>query len=87
MKFGIDGGMFVFEFVIVNIKVGDIVKFVNNKLVFYNVVFEGYDEYSYFDFVFNFGEFWEEIFVIVGIYDFYCEFYCGVGMVGKVVVE
>ena len=87
VKLGTDAGMLAFEPATVNIKAGDTVKFVNNKLAPHNAVFEGHDEYSHSDLAFNPGESWEETFATAGTYDFYCEPHRGAGMVGKVIVE
>ena len=87
VKLGTDGGMLAFEPATVNIKAGDTVKFVNNKLAPHNAVFEGHDEYSHSDLAFNPGESWEETFATAGTYDFYCEPHRGAGMVGKMIVE
>ena len=76
-----------FEPSTVNIKAGDTVKFVNNKLAPHNAVFDGHDEYSHSDLAFNPGESWEETFSEAGTYDYYCEPHRGAGMVGKVIVE
>ena len=87
VKLGTDGGMLAFEPATVNIKAGDTVKFINNKLAPHNAVFEGHDELSHSDLAFNPGESWEETFATAGTYDFYCEPHRGAGMVGKVIVE
>ena len=87
VKLGTDAGMLAFEPATVNIKAGDTVKFVNNKLAPPNAVFEGHDEYSHGDLAFNPGESWEETFSEAGTFDFYCEPHRGAGMVGKVIVE
>lgn len=94
VKMGFDSGVLVFEFSIVIIKVGEEVKWVNNKFFFYNIVFvvDGVDvdivvKFFYKGLVFVVGESFIFIFIEFGIYIYYCEFYWGVGMVGKVVVE
>ena len=87
VKLGSDSGMLAFEPSTVNIKAGDTVKFVNNKLAPHNAVFEGHDELSHSDLAFNPGESWEETFSEAGTYDYYCEPHRGAGMVGKVIVE
>ena len=87
VKLGTDAGMLAFEHSTVNIKSGDTVKFVNNKLAPHNAVFDGHDELSHPDLVFSPGESWDETFTTAGTYDFYCEPHRGAGMVGKVIVE
>ena len=69
VKLGTDAGMLAFEPATVNIKAGDTVKFVNNKLAPHNAVFEGHDEYSHGDLAFNPGESWEETFSEAGTLD------------------
>ncbi len=87
VKLGTDSGMLAFEPSTVNIKAGDKIKFVNNKLAPHNAVFDGHDELSHPDLVFSPGESWEETFSTAGTFDFYCEPHRGAGMVGKVTVE
>ena len=87
VKLGSDSGMLAFEPSTVNIKAGDTVKFVNNKMAPHNAVFDGHDELSHSDLAFAPGESWEETFSTAGTYDFYCEPHRGAGMVGKVIVE
>ena len=87
VKLGTDAGMLAFEPNTLNIKAGDTVKFVNNKLAPHNAVFDGHDELSHSDLAFSPGESWEETFTEAGTYDFYCEPHRGAGMVGKVIVE
>ena len=87
VKLGTDAGMLAFEPSTVNIKAGDTVKFVNNKLAPHNAVFDGHEELSHPDLAFAPGESWEETFSAAGSYDFYCEPHRGAGMVGKVVVN
>ena len=87
VKLGTDAGMLAFEPSTVNIKAGDTVKFVNNKLAPHNAVFDGHDELSHSDLAFAPGESWEETFSEAGTYDYYCEPHRGAGMVGKVIVE
>ena len=73
VKLGSDSGMLAFEPSTVNIKAGDTVKFVNNKMAPHNAVFDGHDELSHSDLAFAPGESWEETFSTAGTYDFYCE--------------
>tara|TARA_Y100001970_G_C14178673_1_gene828543 strand:+ start:143 stop:493 length:351 start_codon:yes stop_codon:yes gene_type:complete len=87
VKLGTDAGMLAFEPSTVNIKAGDTVKFINNKLAPHNAVFEGHDDLSHPDLAFAPGESWEETFTAAGTYDFYCEPHRGAGMVGKIIVE
>jgi plastocyanin len=47
VKMGSDGGQLVFEPKVVTIKVGDTVKWVNNKAFPHNVVFDGHAELSH----------------------------------------
>ena len=72
VKLGSDSGMLAFEPSTVNIKAGDTVKFVNNKMAPHNAVFDGHDELSHSDLAFAPGESWEETFSTAGTYDFYC---------------
>ena len=87
VKLGTDSGMLAFEPSTVNIKSGDTVKFINNKLAPHNAVFDGHTELSHTDLAFAPGESWETTFDQAGSFEYYCEPHRGAGMVGKVIVE
>lgn len=87
MKMGSDTGMLMFEPSSLEIKAGDTVKWVNNKMGPHNVVFEDEGVKSHKQLVFSPGESYETTFASAGEYDFYCEPHRGAGMGGKIIVK
>lgn len=95
VKMGSDSGALAFDPSTVTIKVGDEVKWVNNKLSPHNVVFatgDGVDDsvatkLSHKGLAFAAGESFSSTFTEPGTYTYYCEPHRGAGMVGKVIVE
>lgn len=91
VKMGTDSGMLAFEPAEVRIKVGDTVRWVNNKLAPHNVVFDSSvknaDKLSHKALAFAPGESFEIKFTEPGVYPYYCEPHRGAGMIGKVIVE
>lgn len=94
VKMGTDSGLLKFEPAELNIKAGDTVKWVNNKLSPHNVVFDGSKvdsavatKLSHKSLLFSPGESFESTFDTPGEYSYYCEPHRGAGMVGKIVVQ
>ena len=87
VKMGTDTGMLQFDPPTLEVKTGDTVKWVNNKMSPHNVVFEDDAEKSHKQLVFSPGESYETTFNSAGEYTYYCEPHRGAGMVGKVVVK
>ena len=87
VKMGSDGGQLVFEPKVVTIKVGDTVKWVNNKAFPHNIVFEGHEELSHKKLAQKPKAELESTFNEAGEFSYYCSPHRGAGMVGKVVVE
>lgn len=87
VKMGADNGMLAFEPATLEIKAGDTVQWVNNKLAPHNMVIEGKPELSHKDLAFAPGETFEATFTEPGTYSYYCEPHRGAGMVGKIVVQ
>ncbi|MDJ0647837.1 MAG: plastocyanin [Xenococcaceae cyanobacterium MO_188.B19] len=87
VKMGSDTGMLMFDPSTIEIKEGDTVKWVNNKMSPHNVVFDDDSVKSHKQLVFSPGESYETTFTTAGEYDFYCEPHRGAGMVGKVIVK
>jgi plastocyanin len=87
VKMGADNGMLQFVPSELNIKAGDTVKWVNNKLSPHNVVVDGSKELSHENLLFSPSESYESTFNEPGTYDYYCQPHRGAGMVGKIVVE
>ena len=95
VKMGTDSGLLQFEPSKLNIKAGDTVKWVNNKLFPHNVVFDGSKKVpeematkmSHKGLLFSPGESFETTFNEPGEYEYYCEPHRGAGMVGKVIVK
>ncbi|NJO43482.1 MAG: plastocyanin [Cyanobacteria bacterium CRU_2_1] len=88
VKMGADNGMLAFEPSTLTVKVGDTVKFVNNKLPPHNVVFEGAAaNKSHQQLMFSPGESFETSFDTSGTYSYYCAPHRGAGMAGKVIVQ
>lgn len=100
VKMGSDTGQLKFVPEILNIKKGDTVRWVMNKVPPHNVVFEerkipGADgslakSLSHKQLLFGPGDSYESTFsedVEAGIYPYYCEPHRGAGMAGQIVVE
>lgn len=88
VKMGADNGMLAFEPSTLNIKAGDTVKWVNNKLPPHNIMFEGdAANKSHDQLMFSAGETYEVTFDNAGTYSYYCSPHRGAGMTGKVVVQ
>ncbi len=87
VKMGSDMGMLQFEPSTLEIKEGDTVKWINNKMSPHNVVFEDDNLKSHKQLVFSPGESYETTFSSTGEYNYYCEPHRGAGMAGKVIVK
>jgi plastocyanin len=87
VKMGSDGGQLVFAPKVVTIKVGDTVKWVNNKAFPHNVVFDGHAELSHKKLAQKPKAELESTFNEAGEFSYYCSPHRGAGMQGKVVVE
>ena len=87
VKMGSDTGMLQFQPSTLEVKEGDTVKWVNNKMSPHNVVFENDSLKSHKQLVFSPGESYETTFSDSGEYSYYCEPHRGAGMAGKVIVK
>ena len=87
VKMGSDGGQLVFEPKVVTIKVGDTVKWVNNKAFPHNIVFDGHEELSHKKLAQKPKAELESTFNEAGEFAYYCSPHRGAGMAGKVVVQ
>ena len=87
VKMGSDGGQLVFAPKVVTIKVGDTVKWVNNKAFPHNVVFDGHAELSHKKLAQKPKAELETTFNEAGEFSYYCSPHRGAGMQGKVIVE
>lgn len=87
VKMGSDKGQLVFEPKEVTIKVGDTVKWVNNKAFPHNIVFDGHAELSHKKLAQKPKAALESTFNEAGEFTYYCSPHRGAGMVGKVIVE
>ncbi|MEA5477577.1 plastocyanin [Pseudanabaena galeata UHCC 0370] len=87
VKMGSDGGQLVFDPKVVTIKVGDTVKWVNNKAFPHNVVFDGHEELSHKKLAQKPKAELESTFNEAGEFSYYCSPHRGAGMAGKVVVQ
>ena len=87
VKMGSDGGQLVFDPKVVTIKVGDTVKWVNNKAFPHNIVFDGHEELSHKKLAQKPKAELESTFNEAGEFSYYCSPHRGAGMAGKVVVE
>ena len=87
VKMGSDGGQLVFEPKVVTIKVGDTVKWVNNKAFPHNVVFDGHAELSHKKLAQKPKAELESTFNEAGEFAYYCSPHRGAGMQGKLVVQ
>jgi len=87
VKMGTDKGQLAFEPKVLKIKVGDTVKWVNNKAYPHNVVFEGNAELSHAKLMQKPKQVVETTFTEAGTYSYYCTPHRGAGMVGKIIVE
>jgi len=86
VKMGSDGGQLVFEPKVVTIKVGDTVKWVNNKAFPHNM-FDGHEELSHKKLAQKPKAELESTFNEAGEFAYYCSPHRGAGMAGKVVVQ
>ncbi len=86
VKMGSDKGQLVFEPKEVTIKVGDTVKWVNNKAFPHNIIFDGHEELSHKKLAQKPKAEFESTFNEAGDFSYYCSPHRGAGMVGKVVV-
>ena len=87
VKMGSDGGQLVFDPKVVTIKVGDTIKWVNNKAFPHNIVFDGHAELSHKKLAQKPKAELESTFNEAGEFSYYCSPHRGAGMQGKVVVE
>ncbi len=87
VKMGSDGGQLVFDPKVVTIKVGDTVKWVNNKAFPHNIVFDGHEELSHKKLAQKPKAELESTFSEAGEFSYYCSPHRGAGMAGKVIVE
>ena len=87
VKMGSDGGLLVFEPKVVTIKVGDTVKWVNNKAFPHNIVFDGHTELSNKKLAQQPKAVLKTTFNEAGQFSYYCSPHRGAGMQGKVIVE
>lgn len=99
VKMGSDTGQLKFVPEALEIKAGDTVKWVNNKVPPHNAVFEGdkfpngdkalADKISHKKLLFAQGDSFEITFsdVTAGSYPYHCEPHLGAGMVGKIIVK
>jgi plastocyanin len=87
VKMGSDGGQLVFDPKVVTIKVGDTVKWVNNKAFPHNVVFDGHAELSHKKLAQKPKAELESTFGEAGEFSYYCSPHRGAGMLGKVIVQ
>ena len=84
---GSNGGQLVFDPKVVTIKVGDTVKWVNNKAFPHNVVFDGHAELSHKKLAQKPKAVLKTTFNEAGEFSYYCSPHRGAGMVGKVIVQ
>ena len=87
VKMGSDSGQLVFEPKVVTIKVGDSIKWVNNKAFPHNIVFDGHAELSHKKLAQKPKAELESTFNEAGEFSYYCSPHRGAGMNGKVIVE
>ncbi|MDJ0619207.1 MAG: plastocyanin [Calothrix sp. MO_192.B10] len=97
IKMGTDRGMLAFEPAKLTVKVGDTVKFVNNRVPPHNVVFDSSKsankavavKATHKQLMMSPGQSFEVSFADAepGEYPFYCEPHRGAGMAGKIIVE
>jgi plastocyanin len=87
VKMGSDGGQLVFAPKEVTIKVGDTIKWVNNKAFPHNVLFNGHPELSHKKLAQKPKAVLETTFNEAGEFSYYCSPHRGAGMVGKVIVQ
>jgi plastocyanin len=87
VKMGSDSGQLAFVPKVLTIKVGDTVKWVNNKAFPHNVVFEGQAELSHKKLMQKPKQEVETTFTEAGEYSYYCTPHRGAGMVGKIIVQ
>lgn len=86
VKMGTDKGQLAYEPKVLKIKVGDTVRWINNKAYPHNVVFKETD-LSHPKLLQKPNQVVETTFSQPGEYDYYCTPHRGAGMVGKIIVE
>ncbi|MCY7333190.1 MAG: plastocyanin [Pseudanabaena sp. CAN_BIN31] len=87
VKMGSDSGQLVFAPKVVTIKVGDTVKWVNNKAFPHNVIVIDHPELSHKKLAQKPKAELESTFTEAGEFSYYCSPHRGAGMAGKVIVE
>jgi len=87
VKMGSDSGQLVFVPKVVTIKVGDTVKWVNNKAFPHNVIVIDHVELSHKKLAQKPKVELESTFTEAGEFSYYCSPHRGAGMAGKVIVE
>jgi plastocyanin len=87
VKMGSDGGQLVFDPKEVTIKVGDTIKWLNNKAYPHNIVFDGHEELSHKRLSQKPKAELESTFNEAGEFSYYCSPHRGAGMQGKVIVQ
>ena len=96
VKMGSDAGLLQFEPATVEIKAGEKVTWVNNKMAPHNVIFDPAgvpggkavaDALSQEQLTFSPGESYSSTFTEPGEYTYFCAPHRGAGMVGKVIVK
>jgi plastocyanin len=87
VKMGSDSGQLVFAPKVVTIKVGDTVKWVNNKAFPHNVIVVDHPELSHKKLAQKPKLELESTFTEAGEFSYYCSPHRGAGMQGKVIVE
>jgi plastocyanin len=87
VKMGGDGGQLAFVPKVVEISVGDTVKWVNNKAFPHNIVIDGHAELSHKKLAQKPKAELESTFTEPGTYNYYCSPHRGAGMQGQVIVK
>ncbi len=86
VKMGTDKGQLAFEPKVLTVKVGDTVRWINNKAYPHNVVFDD-ASLSHPKLLLKPNQVVETTFNQVGEYTYYCTPHRGAGMVGKIIVQ
>jgi plastocyanin len=86
VKMGSDRGQLVFAPKVVTVKVGDTVKWINNKSFPHNIVFNGHPELTHKKLLQKPKAEVESTFNEVGTFSYFCSPHRGAGMAGKVIV-
>ncbi len=87
VKMGSDSGQLVYVPEVVTIKVGDTVKWINNKNMPHNIIVIDQPELSHKALALKPKVELESTFTEAGEFPYYCSPHRGAGMVGKVIVE